>query len=397
MIFVLQLNKFYSERFISFTNHLHSDKDSERIAAAILLRSYINKCGFRGKTKNIIIGLLKDIHNGKLQKILGDGLSNVDDLSDYDLQEVNLYNVLIKPESYIKYKTTGDISYREERILFRNVDLFKANLVEFNANSVDFSGAIFYETRLCKSRFRNCIFKNASFTSADLNGAKFYDSILDGADFSRARRVSNALIYNEEFKDDVSLIEFLDSNGKFQPIRNNEILYKEDSQNKHIFVSRLGLMDSSQQMHYDRIIQYLQDMFGINIVYLERKDYVRHGQLSVVKDKMSICSGIIVFAFSYMDITEGIIHKNLMPPNQDIKQSCSFTSPWIQIETALANSMGIPALVMLEQGVISDGILDEMIVKNDSLLYKCTYGGGLSDQNKSIIAEWYNKIECCSK
>ena len=397
-IFVIQLIKLNSERFISYTNHLHSEKDSERIAAAIMLRSYINKCGYRGKAESIIIGLLKDIHNGKLQKILGDGLSNARDLSDYDLQEVNLYNVLIKPESYIKYCSTGDLVYKEKRLSFRNVDFYKANLVELNANSVDFTGAIFYESRLCRSRFRNCIFTNASFASADLDGAKFYDSVLDGANFSGARRVSKAIVYKDKNdKQGAPLIEYLDSDGKFCLTRNKEILYTEESQQKHIFVSRLGLMDSSQQMHYDRIIQYLKNRYGVHIVYLERKDYVKHGQLSIVKDKMSVCSGIIVFAFSYMDITEGVIHKNLMPPSQAVKHSCSFTSPWIQIEAALANSMGIPALVVMEQGVISDGILDDMIVSNDSLLYKCTYDGGLSDLNKSVIAEWYDKIECCKK
>lgn len=399
IVFFIQQSKFKSESFLRYAEHLHSDKESDRIASAVLLRYFIRKRAYRKRTINIITSLLRITPNGNLQKTLGDGLSYSHNHRGQDFQKVNLHNVLIKPQSYIKYKLCSYKSlkafYKKSRIKYNGADFYLANLSELNANSVNFSGAHFIEANVCRAKFKNCIFENANFGYSNMDCTEFKDCILDGACFANAKRISSASIIGEHGVK-TSLINHLDSEGYFHPTPYDSIQYIENQDNKHIFISKLGLMDSFQQMHYDRIIDYLKKNYHINPVYLDRNDYVDFGQLSTIKEKMSYCAGVVVFAFSYLNVTEAVLHKNLAYPQCELQKNCAYSSPWIQIETAFANTMGLPTMVILEPEVVHDGIFDERIIENDYKLFKITYNGGLTSQDKSVIDKWYNNVICCN-
>jgi hypothetical protein len=252
---------------------------------------------------------------------------------------------------------------------------------------------------MCSARFKKCIFQNANFSYADLDGAKFVDCYLDGANFKFARRIDKVVIIKTSVIDGkieenkFSLIEFLDKDGKFSSERHNPIVYSPKEESKRIFVSKLGAMNSYQQMCYDRILQYISDKYKVKIVTLEREDYRKFGQLSTIKDAMSDCSGVLVFAFKHMDIGCAVVRDGLKQPEKEYKENCSYTSPWIQIETAFANSLNIPTLIFMEDGVAEDGIFDDMIIKVDQDLFKTTYAGGLTDDNIHVIVDWYDSVE----
>lgn len=398
-VYAVQHFNYLSRMFISYAERLHSDKESDQIASAVLLRTFLDNASFAERTLSLFVSLLKILPNGNLQKVLGDSLSKVKNADGYDFQKVNVHNVLIKPQSYIKYDLTANNSLLNDRISFRGADFYQSNMTELNACSVNFSNAVFFEAQITDARFRNCVFKDANFRMANLSGTVFSECVLDGAIFKGARGLSNAVVRKKSDDTDnnyinVPLINFLDADGCFYTQEQKEVVYIENVQREKIFVSKLGLMDSVQQMHYDRIIQYLKDTYNVDIVCLDRKDYLRFGQLSSIKDKIASCSGFVAFAFSYLYVTDACLHKNLSSPYKEEKSKSSFSSPWIQIEVAFANSIKIPTLIVIENDVVAEGIFDDMIINNDSHLYKFKYNGALIDADKSVIKDWYHKIEC---
>ena len=387
LVFVFQNSKHQNETFIKYAEHLHSADESDRVASAILLRHFIKIRSYNRRTVNLIASLLKILPNGILQKTLGDGLSYAKKSRGQDFQKANLHDVLIKPKKYIRYDMCRVPVVKQilkaSRIKLKGADFFQANLSQFNANGVNFKRSVFYEANVCRARFRNCILSDANFCSANIDGARFYDCALDGACFLNAKRIETALVYNRQHKKGTPLLEFLDKDGYYHASVNEIERYKEDSGRKTIFISKLGEMNSSQQIDYDRIVMYLKNQYDLDIVYLDRCNYMKYGQLSTIHEKMACCAGAVVFAFSYNKFLE---------TDTDLKNTETRTSPWLQIETAFANSMSIPTLIIMEKGVASEGIFDDKIVGYDALLSKFVYYGSLTETDKEAIEDWYNIV-----
>lgn len=101
-----------------------------------------------------------------------------------------------------------------------------------------------------------------------------------------------------------------------------------------------------------------------------------------------------VFAFSHLSVAEGVICKNPKEPYKQEIKDCSYSSSWLQIETAFAKSMNLPTLIVMEDGVRDDGIKDDFIVQYNTGLLKFTYEGTLEEQKqqKAIIDSWYNSV-----
>lgn len=400
-VFYFQLKKWRDEMFFAYTNNLHSDDENTRIAAAVSLRSFLSRKNYKLRTIRIIVGLLKVLPNSRLQKTLGDSFSDVTNITEKDFQGVNFYNVLIKPKFFIEHNLKDKKGELDRYIKMLSVDFFEANLTEFNVTHVDFTKAVFRGTRMCSARFKKCILTKGDFKYADLDGVVFTDCTLEGADFKFARRIDKVVIIKTSVidgkikEDKFSLIEFLDAEGKYSSIKKNKIVYDLKEEKKKIFVSKLGAMNSYQQMCYDRIVQHIADNYKVEIVTLERAEYRKFGQLSTIKDVMSDCAGALVFAFSYMNIGNAVVHEDLDSDDKEYKKNCSYSSPWIQIETAFANLLKLPTLVFVEKGVVADGVLDDMIVRVDNYLFKTIYVGGLTDDNKNTIVDWYDKVELC--
>jgi uncharacterized protein YjbI with pentapeptide repeats len=90
------------------------------------------------------------------------------------------------------------------RASFRGTDLYWASFMMSNAECADFEGADLRGANFTDGSFRNCNFKNAnlgrdnvggyaSFVRADLRGADFRNTILDGIEFAGAKHDSSTL------------------------------------------------------------------------------------------------------------------------------------------------------------------------------------------------------------
>lgn len=395
IVYYVQKSKEYSDLFLKCASQLNSQNESDQIAGAVLMRAFIKRRKYREKALLLISSFLQSLPNGNLQKILADSLSMCKSAKGHDFQSCNMYNALIKPSYYIRYELTKVSFFKRLRLNFKAADFFEANLVQFNAKSVNFKGAVFYRALLRDAIFTNCILKDANFQESDLSGTRFKECNLEGADFRNARRISEASVFYEKERRYVPLINFLTEKGVFSSVPEmDKVRYIVEEAKKSIFVSRLGLMDSQQELYYNNILNYISDKFKVNFVSLDRTAYRKYGQLSMIHDNMSKCSGAIVFAFSHLSVAEGVICKNLKEPYKQEIKDCSYSSSWLQIETAFAKSMNIPTLIVMEDGVRDDGIWDDFIVQYNTGLLKFTYEGTLEEQkqHKAIIDSWYNSV-----
>lgn len=163
---------------------------------------------------------------------------------------------MIKPSYYIRYELTKVSFFKRLRLNFKAADLFEANLVQFNAKSVNFKGAVFYRVLLRDAIFTNCILKDANIQESDLSGTRFKECNLEGADFRNARRISEAFVFYEKERRYVPLINFLTEKGVFSSVPEmDKVRYIVEEAKKSIFVSRLGLMDSQQELYYNNILK----------------------------------------------------------------------------------------------------------------------------------------------
>lgn len=90
-------------------------------------------------------------------------------------------------------------------------------------------------------------------------------------------------------------------------------------------------------------------------------DYDNNAPLEAIRRLMLECDGFITVAFGRTFINDGVGKLNadvegIVPYDLSGKY---FTSPYCQIETAMAFQLGLPILTMREKGVIAEGVLEK--------------------------------------
>lgn len=405
-----------SQEFQSCSKSLYSDNPIEQASAAILLRGYLKKrrvglffsVDYSREAKNLIVALLRTSIPTVLQKNLADGLSYANSLEGQDLQHVNMIGALIKPKSRIKYEITKEEKYKRQRLSMKNADMFHAVIQESSINNVDATEAVFLYAILCGTSFRNCILKNARFQNSNVSNVRFdKDCQLEGANFKDAIGIESAIVKSKEGKDykDVNLMEFLDSEGVFCTEKPEEAKrYKPTINNLTIFVSKLGIMDAQQKMRYDSLMSTLREMGNIEMEIggekkligkieseiIERGEYPTVSQLVDVSNHMTRCDGCVVFAFEYLNVSSGFIHKEVEGDDKKTVKNKVFTSPWLHIETALANEKHMPCLVVYDKNLWRDGMFDATIVGEDNAnnkLWAIEYADDI-DTNNKVLQMW---------
>jgi len=118
---------------------------------------------------------------------------------------------------------------------------------------------------------------------------------------------------------------------------------------------------SRQEEFVKRITNYLSER-GLEPMTLGVSDYDMDAPLSGIRRLLMSSNGLIAIAFRRSYIKEG-----LCKPNSDVGQEHDIsdtwlTSPFCQIEPAMAFQMGLPILILREKGVIADGVLEKGVL-----------------------------------
>jgi hypothetical protein len=133
--------------------------------------------------------------------------------------------------------------------------------------------------------------------------------------------------------------------------------------NISIFLSYPKPCLSTQQQFVDSLTEYLESQ-DLAPRTLGVTDYDMDAPLKAIRRLMLESNGLITIAFRRTFIEKGTAKFNtdidgLTPRSIDGKW---ITSPWSQIEPAMAYQLGLPILLLRENGVLEEGILEAGVV-----------------------------------
>lgn len=93
-------------------------------------------------------------------------------------------------------------------------------------------------------------------------------------------------------------------------------------------------------------------------------DYDMDAPLKSIRRLMLDCNGLITIAFRRTHIDSGITrHRTDLADLKEARlEDVWLTSPWSQIEPAMAYQIGLPILILRQKGVVADGILERGVL-----------------------------------
>ena len=132
-------------------------------------------------------------------------------------------------------------------------------------------------------------------------------------------------------------------------------------------------MDAIQQSHYNDIISFVQNHYHVKPILIERSDYKGNGQVDTIMEKMFDCSG---------------------GGAQRLKGAeTNFSSPWLQIETALAIWHKIPCMIIREKDVFANGVFDPVVLNSDKKrIFSFEYQESL-DEQMPLFDAWIEQVD----
>lgn len=130
-----------------------------------------------------------------------------------------------------------------------------------------------------------------------------------------------------------------------------------------VFLSYPKPFMDEQQKFIDRVCDYL-DGRGFAPRTLGVTDYDMDAPLKAIRRLMLESNGLITVAFrrTYIERGEGNYRTNITDLAAYPLSGQWLTSPWAHIEPAMAYQIGLPILILREEGVIDEGILQKGVV-----------------------------------
>ncbi|MBB6023137.1 hypothetical protein HNR77_004237 [Paenibacillus sp. JGP012] len=142
--------------------------------------------------------------------------------------------------------------------------------------------------------------------------------------------------------------------------------------------------------------QEQNEFIGGFIEYLKNKDitprtlgvtdYDNNNPLAAIRRLMLESDGFITVAFRRLYVNKGVskFETDIESTEETEVSDKWFTSPYCQIETAMAYQLGLPILSLLEKGVTAEGVLQKGVVG----LYLPEFVSSVSVQHYLSLSDW---------
>lgn len=153
---------------------------------------------------------------------------------------------------------------------------------------------------------------------------------------------------------------------------------------------------NSQLQFIEELKEYLSSR-GFEAKTLGVTEYDMDAPLKAIRRLMLESNGLITIAFKRTFIEKGIVRyeSNLEDiPAVSIEHKWT-TSPYCQIEPAMAYQVGLPILILREEGVIADGLLEKGAVGAYMPEFSLNHGSSEylhSQEWNSIIGKWEGQV-----
>lgn len=156
-----------------------------------------------------------------------------------------------------------------------------------------------------------------------------------------------------------------------------------------VFLSYPKPFLARQQDFIDALCTYLRRR-GLEPRTLGVTDYDMDAPLKAIRRLMMESNGLITIAFRRTRIVEGISRPKADFDGQaeSIVKDQWLTSPYSQIEPAMAYQIGLPVLILREAGVIPEGLLEQGVAG----LYMPVFNLDVPDKKYFASHEWNDCI-----
>ncbi|MDQ2886143.1 MAG: hypothetical protein M3Y39_08645, partial [Chloroflexota bacterium] len=130
-----------------------------------------------------------------------------------------------------------------------------------------------------------------------------------------------------------------------------------------VFLSYPRPITLQQEMFLQKTLSYL-DSRGLAPRTLGVTDYDMEAPLKAIRRMLLECNGLISIAFRRSLIVRGAFRSGTDLPAlvEQPLDNTWLTSPWSQIEGAMAYQLGLPILLFRETGVRAEGIFEKGVV-----------------------------------
>jgi len=156
----------------------------------------------------------------------------------------------------------------------------------------------------------------------------------------------------------------------------------------NVFVS-VGTGLSVPQEAFVSAVEARLRAIGLHPCTIGRNTFSSDAPLRAVTELMNRCAGAVVIALERYRFPAGIER-----PGSDKERplsGASLSTPWNQIEAAMAYSRGLPLLVLVDRDVRSDGLLEK---GNDWYVQEISLDGAVLNSTEfgGILADWRDRV-----
>src|SRR5688572_23047577 len=158
--------------------------------------------------------------------------------------------------------------------------------------------------------------------------------------------------------------------------------------NINVFIS-VGITSNDSQESFVSAIENRLRSENLIPNTVGRNKFKADSPLKTVIELMNECSGTIIVALERTYFPNGIERRNGL--KEKTLTEIKYTTSWNQIEAAMAYSKGQPILVIIEEGIRSEGLLEKgydwyvLTVKPETAaLGTLEFNGVLSDWKKKV-------------
>jgi hypothetical protein len=118
-----------------------------------------------------------------------------------------------------------------------------------------------------------------------------------------------------------------------------------------------------QKVFVERIYKYLSER-GFSPRTLGVTDYDMDTPLTAIRRLMLESNGLITIAFRRIYVEKGTarLRTDIETLSEEAIDGSWLTTPWAHIEPAMAFQLGLPVLILRENGVLADGILERGVL-----------------------------------
>jgi hypothetical protein len=122
-----------------------------------------------------------------------------------------------------------------------------------------------------------------------------------------------------------------------------------------VFMS-VGRTTSDEQEQFVEAVETWLRVHELRPVALGRNEWSSEQPLKAIRKRMEACAGTVIVAFERTHIHEGIDRG--VPGGGGSLADRGLPTVWNQVEAAMAHTLGHPLLVIVEEGLVSEGLFE---------------------------------------